>query len=383
MQSSGTLQLATTRNLAMHKDDRHYILAVRNVSRNTVEILALAFLLALGINLLSSALPVELSLSSRGTGVVGLMLIFTSVAYLAYRFRAVTARELKLEGILALDKARKPEEIDRYELSERMNRYFRGISAENKAIAKLWTDSRIGIELDEIARTSRGAHSQANQLVHEALEYFVLDRLTLHLSAYFDSERDVDECSVVRVERADIPQVLLQNRFLELFSKPMEMREAFMDHCTGDEHGKIVYATGKDGAFFDHFELVLPSKSKVARLPGSGLSIQTSRFHLTVRPEFIGASTIFPNRFEELYLDRKFDDLDLYGVSLRVKVEFKWWSLLTNSGWDYYEWLDSFLDELAATFDFENFLSKINWEAAASVATVLQNQARKASQSGG
>lgn len=360
----------------MHKDDRHYILALRNISRNTVEILALAFVLTFGINLVSTALPTEFSLSSRSIGVLGLILIFVSVAYLVHRFRSVTARELILRGVLALGEKRIPAEIDRYELSERLNGYFRGISAENKAIAKLWMDSPIGLDFDEKNRLARGMHSQANLLVLEALEYFVLDKLSMHLGDYFDSERNIDETTVMRFERNDIPQVLLQNRFLEIFSKPMEMREAFMDHFTDHGPGKIVYAMGKDGALFEHFELVLPSKSQVTRLPGSGLSIQTSRFHLTVKPEFIGTAAVLPNQFEELYLGLSYDDLAVYGVSLRVKVEFKWWSLLTGRGWDYYEWLDSFLDELAATFDFDNFLSKIHWEAAASVAIVLQHQKR-------
>lgn len=358
----------------MRQDDRHYVSTVLEIRRNLAEIFALAFALALGINLLSSALPTELSLSSRTTTLVGFTLVLASVIFLALRLRKVAGRQLMLEGILALDKNRVPEEIDRYELSERLHSYISAISAENKAIGKLWTSSPIGLEFDEETRTTRRSRSQANLLVLEALEYFVLDKLTLHLSAYFDSERNVEEHTVVRVERGDIPQVLLQNRFLETFSKPMEMREAFMDLPSGEGLGRVVYATGEGGALFDHFELILPARSRVNRLQGSSLQIETSRFRLTFKPEFIGTSAIFPSRFEELYLGRSFDELRLYGVQLNVKVTFKWMSFFTSEGWDYYEWLDSFLDELADDFAFDEFLKRINWDTAATVATVLQHQ---------
>ena len=367
----------------MRRDDRHYVTTILEIRRNLAEILALAVALAFGINLLSSALPAELSLSPRATAIAGSALVLASIGFLAFRLRRVAGRNLMLEGILALDEHRTPEEVDRYELSERMNRYFKAISAENKAIAKIWTDSPLGLEVDEERRTARNPRSQANLLVLEALEYFVLDKLTLHLSAYFDSERAVEEHTVVRVERGDIPQVLLQNRFLELFSKPMETREAFMDHLSGDEHGQVVYATGAGGALFDHFELVLPAKSRVTRLPGAGLSIETPRFRLAIRPDFIGTSALFPSRFEELYLGRRFDELSLYGVKLHIAVEFKWLSFLTSEGWDYYEWLDSFLDELAKEFEFSEFLERVNWESAATVAIVLKHHASGRSSSAG
>jgi len=343
--------------------------------RNMGEFVAVAFVLALGINLLSTAIPLELRLSTRSTALLGLSLIFICVGFLVYRLKGLTGRALSLEGILALNDDRTPEEIDRYEFSDRLKRYFQGMAAENKAIAKIWRESPLGFEFDATERTAKLHRSHANALVLEAIEYFVLNKLSLHLSAYFDSERDVDESAVVRVNRRDIPQVLLENRFLELFSKPMETREAFMDHSSGEEAHTVVYATGKDGAFFDHFELVLPAGSKVERQRDSGLRIETSRFTLTVSPKFPGTATLFPNNFEELYLKRSFNDLDLYGVRLHVKVEFKWRSFLTGNGWDHYEWLDSFLDELVSTFHFDEFLSKIQWEAAASVAIALKNQA--------
>lgn len=367
----------------MKQDSPHYIDALLSLRRNTVEVLALAFVLAFGVNMASSGLPIELGLSSRMTALIGIALILIGTAFLAYRLKPLNRRELRLEGILVLGDDKRVEEIDRYELSERLAKYFTGIAAENKAIAKLWRESKLRPNVSDDGRTARLSKSHANLLVLEAIEYFVLDKLSLHLSAYFDSERDVEEHTVVRVNRVDIPQILLQNRFLELFSKPMDMREAFMESEGNKDQDRVVYATGKDGAFFDHFELILPPKSRVTRSSDSGIQIETSRFKIAFTPEFHGMSALLPNRFEELYMGRKFNELDLYSVKLRVKVEFKRLAFLTGTGWDYYEWLDSFLDELASDFSIDDFSRRISWESAVSVAIAHERLLARTAKSAG
>ena len=369
----------------MRHIDRQYVSAVKTLRRNTAEVVVVAFVLALGINLISSAFPGEFALSTRSTALIGAGLILFGAAFLLFRLRPASERELRFEGVLALGAGRVPEEIKRYELSEKMKEYLIGLSAENKALAKLWRESHLGIQFDGQRRTAQLSKSHANQLLIESLEYFVLDKLSLHLSAYFDSERDVDEDTVVRVRREDIPHVLLQNRFLELFSKPMEMREAFMSEAPRSMDAEeppfahqVVFATGKDGAVFDRFELILPKGSRVMRSELSGLCVETGRFRLSFYPEFFGTSTVLPSEFEELYLGREFDELDLYGVSLRVRVSFSWWAFMTSEGWDHFEWLDSFLDELSNAFSFAEFLERINWETALSVSIVERHaKARK------
>jgi hypothetical protein len=197
--------------------------------------------------------------------------------------------------------------------------------------------------------------------------------LSLHLSEYFESERDVAEHTIVRIQRSDIPHILLENRFLELFSKPMEIREAFMDNRAAQSDHKVVYAISEDGALYDYFELILPTGSVLSRRTKTGLHISTSRFALTITPEFHGLSTLFPDMFDELYLGKQFNEVNPYIVRIRLQIEFKWWAFLTATGWDYYKWLDSFLDKFTDAFSFDDFIASIGWNYAVSSAIAVKN----------
>jgi hypothetical protein len=58
-------------------------------------------------------------------------------------------------------------------------------------------------------------------------------------------------------------------------------------------------------------------------------------------------------------------------------VEFKRFSLLTQSGWGFHAWIDSFLQELERDFDTEAFFSRISWETSVTVGDIIATQPGK------
>ena len=218
-------------------------------------------------------------------------------------------------------------------------------------------------------------------MVREAIEYFALTKLSLHLSKYFVTDRSVQSDSVATIQRRNIPQLLLDNRFLELFSRPMKERAAFQHHHEDeddlkDQGRRVVYATGSDGELFDQFELILPLGTVLSRTEEGTLSIKTDRFTLKLTPVFQRYSTNLPKDFEELYLGKNFLEVHAYNVALEVDVSFGWQSVTTRKGWDYYEWLDSFLEELEQSFSFDDFVESIGWHTAHTSATISKNSNR-------
>lgn len=351
----------------MNKINRHYVESLLGSRRKSIEIFAVAVLLAFGVSIASSGLISLFSMSAIVAASIGMALTLLVVIYLVTQLMPFAKRELTLDGILPITTAnREVYEIYRYELSAALCRYFCALVAENKAIEKQWKENGIGIFAKD---------GQPNALICEALEYFVLNKLSLHLSAYFDSKLNIEEHTIVRIQRPDIPHLLLENRFLELFSKPMELREAFIGKKeavirgnTEQKVAKVVSATGKDGAIYDGFELILPTGSNLHRKAKAELQISTSRFTMSITPEFHGYSSMLPDMFETLYLAAQDKQLNPYGVQIHLRIEFKWWAFLTSSGWVYYKWLDSFLDELTAAISFEDFIAEIGWNHAVSSA---------------
>lgn len=355
----------------MRRNSGGYVQALLHVQRNTFELIVLAIVLALGINLASSGLPALLSWSAATTTATGAVLSLISLLYLVFRLSPALKRSVELKGILPMGKGNSVEEVPRYEFSEEMRSYVTGLTVENKAIAAIWQKASISYCDEDEADQQKRASVFANQLIREAIEYFLLTKLSLHLSQYFESEGRIRGDNVVRVQRRDIPQLLLDNRFLELFSKPMNEREAFAHHGDGEENLNVVFATGEDGQLFDQFELILPKGSTLARSEDGSLQIKTSRFRLRVSTVFGGYRTNFPTDFEKLYLGRCFDDIQPLVAELLIDIKFAWWSLLSGKGWNEYEWLDSFVESLESSFSFDSFIQSMGWESAhtAAIAT--------------
>ena len=52
-------------------------------------------------------------------------------------------------------------------------------------------------------------------------------------------------------------------------------------------------------------------------------------------------------------------------------------SFLSRKGWEYFEWVDSFLSELNERFSEKRFLEKINWNTMSSAIIIAENMTKK------
>lgn len=355
--------------------EQHYVRRILQTQRSAVELVLVAVVLGFGINIASSALPAKLGLSTESSLALGSGICLLSLLYAIYRVSASLSMFAKFQGVLLLGKENQVHEIKRYRFSESTASNVRGLTVENKALGGIWKRANLGYCFEDTGDPKHRHTETGHQLAVEVIEYFVLNELSLHLSEYFDFERAVPDEAVARIKRRDIPQVLLDNHFLDLFSKPMSEREAFTHH-DHDDDGDIVAAWGANGEIFDQFELILPKGSSLSR-KDCALQIRTSRYVLSIKAIYEGFATNLPNDFEELYLGKAFNTYSSQQVHLELSVKFAWWSLLTPRGWDHYQWLDSFIANLEQAFCFESFIRKIGWEAAHSMAIAMRN-ARKA-----
>jgi hypothetical protein len=345
---------------------------------NLLEILVIAVLVALGVNVMASGIIGYLSLSFYLSIIVGFLLVSLGLLILLRNVKPINSGTFKYKGVICVEKdSHNLLPIEGYELTEDISKYVRALCAENKAFQKIWNEEPIGsgLAFDEAKSTHKIPKS--NALLIEAIEYYVIHSLSLHLSSHFINNDLISDDYLVTLERKEIPSVLLENRYLDLFSRPMEEREQFLDHGKPPTHGKVVYAFGKDGAIFDHFEMVLPKGSSVVREKDSSISIKTNRFILNVRPVFGGWNSNLPRHFEDLYLGRNFNSVSTFEVGLFLTVEFSPKSLLTAKGWEYYWWIDSFLDRLERSFSKAHFLEKISWHQNAAMMKMADNRRNK------
>jgi hypothetical protein len=340
---------------------------------NLIEILIIAILVALGVNISSSGLLVILNCSQFQSITIGGLLLIIGALFLLKKARPINTGEFKFEGVICSEsESRELLSIDGYELSEDISRFVKALCSENKAFKKQWFEKPIGLNPSFKNGKISLSYGKSNGLLIEALEYYILRELSLHLSSHFNND-EMSEALLVKVGRKDIPSVLLENRFLELFSKPMDEREPFLDRGESSFNGKVVSAYGKEGAYYDRFEMILPKGSKIKRENNRSITLSTKRFRLNFKPIFMGMNSNLPRNFEELYLGKEFGAVSVFTVSLELKIEFSVKALFTAKGWEYYWWLDSFLNEIENSFSCEKFYSKISWYQNEAMIRIVEN----------
>jgi len=205
-------------------------------------------------------------------------------------------------------------------------------------------------------------------LIVEATEYYILNNLFIHLRDYFSSP-NFSKRELHTIARDDIPDVLLANRFLELFSKPREDRPLFWgDASKPQREDKASADTRQGGLYFSRFNLTLPRSATIKRLDPKTITIKTNRLTFTIATDFEGYASLIPWEFKRyvLGLDPQ-NNTDDYTVSVRFTVSFRFASLFLPGGWDYYRWVESFAEFFDYKFSQGRYFKKISWEAAHTV----------------
>jgi uncharacterized protein YlaN (UPF0358 family) len=196
-------------------------------------------------------------------------------------------------------------------------------------------------------------------------------------------------------EREDIPDVLLDNRFLNLFSKPMDQREAFKDSLEEEKEAGVFFESkgeetlflryDKTGALYRRLHLVLPAGTSIKRHDPHGIVLESNHIVLNFDIIFDGYNTVLPEYFQKYYLglDLEFisenEWLDIlrfqvFEIKLKIDVKFKIRSLFSNTVWNYNKWLDTYLNSLKKEISRDYFFESINWEQTKTLLYIMEKK---------
>lgn len=348
--------------------NKHAIVQGIVISRkNLFELIVVAILLAFVVNLIASYVLVLQILDPLVTVLIGALLCIGFVSYLASPLFSRHVENRSYETFLIYNK--KKNEIipvPRYKFSESVCDYIRDAFVENPALKIIWEKEPLKNLFVTESNKGKNKRQTSAQLLSEAAEYFVLSSLSTHLTDYFAAENFKKE-NLKEYGREDVPEVLLRNRFLELFSRPMEDRLAFVNETLEEKaqtDGEIVMAYDEN-AYYEKFELVLPNKSIIRRPADNKIEIETKKLKISLTVRFEGFGTILPEGFEQCYLGMNtWEDINEYKLSMDIQVSMKLRTLFSRTGWEYYYWVDSFLDGIEDEISKDAFFDRIGWETA-------------------
>ena len=359
----------------MHREFTGLLGGVLKSRGALLRLLTTAIVLALGVNLIATYVATLSGMPQWGAGLIGLVLVIAAFARLvrdSFQTKEVS-RTLRADFIHKVDENLLIT-IPRYRFSERLSQIVSGLFAENGAAKKVWDRDKIRCiyAIDSKSGQGRKHVPAANAIIVEALEYIVLEELTTQLADYFRKPGFAEE-RLRKLGRNDIPAILLSNRFLETFSRPMVERQAFVDDAL--DGSKAVSSWKSSGELYQYFELVLPEKATVSRPSDSCLEISTPKFRLRIESSFEGFGSTLPMDFMLLYLgisELPWGNLATYQGQIKVSVRFRVFALLSRQGWEYHLWLDSFIEKLEQMLSVSGFLERIGWEESYTAVQLLR-----------
>ncbi len=348
-----------------------------------IEIIILSLFIALAINIISQSISEIIVLNPICYLSLGIFICVISVSYFLNRLLSNRVMNLQFEGFFIFNKENnKIIDIYRYDFSSMLKDCLKDAFAEDKALKSIWENEPLSVnEFFE--------ESKSREIIQEASEYYALSKLSTHLEDYFNKDEFADDEELKEFERNELPEILLNNRFIELFSKPMDQRSHFLeekyqnidkesDIKINDTNHKIVWANipTEDGhIIYEKFSLTLPKNSEIERINNQKIIVKMDLINLEIKIEFLGFSTILPKGFPEYYLDidlaNFIDNYIVFNVVFQFRVNFRLYSLFTTRGRNYYNWIDSYLNKMKKQIARKDFFKEIGWDT---VLTLLHCQ---------
>lgn len=371
----------------MNKEILHSILSRR---ADLIKLIFVVFLLALGTGLIVNYLTIIFELKSQVLIWSGISLVIIVFLYLIISILLSCKRKVSVSGTVLFDK-NEIVSADRYEFSEKLSETINAVFLENEALKHSW-DSDFKVKDEEksnvktkikkeekveakeiqyfsIVRVESDDNEPEKQknsrkILKEAVEYVFIENLSTHLSSYFNNYNNENKI-LKEFTRTDFPNILLENRIINLLSSPFEDRPIFLKaKMSKMKHdGEIVAIMGSDGSRYSRFDLVLPKKSRVTRKQDGLLQIKSPRLTLDFKIDYKGFTATLPRGFEYNYLGYDSKEISANKIDVELSIYINPLSLLFNKGWNYYNWIDSFTKEFEELFSFKKFLADIDWNS--------------------
>lgn len=378
--------------------------SILNKRADLIKVIFVAILLAFGIGLLVNYFTLLFETKSNIILYGGIFFILLVFIYLTISILLGCKRRMKVSGLIVF-KNENIIPIDRYIFSERLSETLQAVFIENKALKQSWSEdfnkkenreknkstdtenkelnpeekplSYYSIIKLEVPENEIKKDTKSKKILKEAVEYIFIEKLSTHLSTHFNDYTDEDKI-LKEFTRSDFPNILLQNRLINLLSSPFEDRPIFLKAkmTKHKEKGKIVAIGGSDGSRFTRFDLVLPKKSEVIRKENGVLQIKSPRMILEFNINYGDFAATLPRGFEYNYLGISSSKISVKEIDLNLEITIKPLALLFSKGWNYYNWIDSFISKFSDVFSFDAFIKKIEWESTLT-RIIVTNQRQK------
>lgn len=334
------------------------------------EIFTITIMLALGVSLIANYLYLKEEINKELLFYIGIVLVLFSLFYLVYKKLKAFKYKTTIPGfIIYNEKNNEIVPVYDYDFSEDLSRTFNSLVTEKPAYLHLWEKEKLGdIKADKISPMI----NSSGKLIIEAIEFYLLKKLSTHLSTYFQTFKG--DKYIKEYGRKDISDILIENRVIELFTTPIEDREAFVNNANTsktyidilriNEKGEqeLFQRTLPSGEHYERVHFSLPHKSSIKKADSTTLVVSTPKIIISMRVNFYGFNTSIPPLFLSRYVKQNMQEIIVYDTSIDIEVKIRFLGLFSVTGWKYNSWVDSFLHYIDKKINRDLFFQRINWD---------------------
>ena len=334
--------------------------------------LVLVSLLSIGISLLANFFSNKYNANSILLW-IGVSLIFIVILVYLVIFYKSKEYTIKEESLFITDKKGFFLPINRFRLSEDMHSSLSSVFKENNTFKEKWENAFKENEIknkEEFKKMHISNNEDIIGFFGELVEYIFLKKLSVITVDYFNTKSNEIEV----LTRDKISDYVLQNRILEMISKPFEERSAFSNNKSDTKDSGTIYAMFANGVVYERFELLLPKGTSLSKdKKNNTLIIKNRNYSICFKHGFSGFSSSTPRGFEKYYLNKGFDEINHYSFTPKLKIKLNPFFFLFFSNWKNMNWIDIICEEFSNYFSFDKFIEKIGYEYALTNIIINEN----------
>ncbi len=303
-----------------------------------------------------------------GCGIIAVVFVI----YIIYRI-VNRKRVFAFKGTFAYDENKNMVSLPRYGASIGIATAMRDAFAENDALKQLWLGGKSSDPSD-----AKENEKDSRDLLIEAIEFCLLDKLSVTTTDFFNGTKS--KYSEV-YEGEKLSTLILNNRFIKLFSEPMENRTAFNSIKKNKIKGRgEVIAVYTNSGRYQKFEFNLPKGAKISKPNKKTVVFDFKFFKLSISIEPKDYTANVPIDFIKYYVGLKDDwrKLTCKSFIVNIGISEKTKSIFYPFKKKEYQWIDNYLNNMLDYLSFNHFLETINWNALQAQLTIDQNAAKVA-----
>ncbi|WP_028518805.1 hypothetical protein [Ruminococcus flavefaciens] len=333
---------------------------------NMVNIIIYSIILGILVNYISDSVTEAFGLKAKSRLIFGIISIAVLLVILLLHSIKRLSTTIDFKCTFIHDKNKDLVSIPEYKISEDMKEYLEASFAENAAIKNQWKNTKFNfIDIKNKPCT----------IVNELIEYCLLESFSTFISSYFNLLDENEK--TITLNQKNIPEILLNNRFLKLFSEDMENRSVFINNsnkATISDTSSVCLQYAQNGAIYRRFDLTLPKGSKIYK-DKDAIIVDTKLFKMTIQIIFKGLNRFIDHDLLKYYVksDDPFD-LNCLAFGIKLSVKYKYSAAFKPFDWKYYNWLSEYIERLENYCDIDSFYSTINWKIAKALLQIKKSR---------